>query len=130
LVSLIGLYALLSETRQDSEKALARNLWWKIPASRKLGMSPQILPGFNRLTSSRYGEPGLRNSLSRSRPEYREHLGRRLGEVYGDEEEWKKIRRGWLLGSEGFVERMKEKLLDGQLGFESVGTSSYGPWHE
>ena len=57
-----------------------------------------------------YGELGLGNWRSRSRREYREHLERRLGEMSGEEEEWKKIRRGWLLGSEGFVERMKEKL--------------------
>jgi len=143
-----------------------------------------------------YGELGLGNWRSRSRREYREHLERRLGEAGGDEETWKKIRRGWLLGSEGFAERMKEKLeelsekphereswagaaveereqdraarllvegarrldlesmsggpalgryllarwvrtrtrvgtrwLAGQLGFESVGTLSYGLWH-
>lgn len=57
-----------------------------------------------------YGELGLENWRSRSRREYREHMDRRIMEVRGDLEPWKKIRRGWCLGSEGFVERMKEKL--------------------
>jgi len=125
-----------------------------------------------------------------------DHLERRVREVSGEEEAWKKIRRGWLLGSEEFTERMKERLEElsakpherdswagvameereqdratkllvegkrrlgmeslsggptlqrfmlarwvrtrtrvgtrwpaGQLGFESVGTLSYGLWH-
>ncbi len=112
-----------------------------------------------------YAELGLRNWHSGERREYREYLGRRLGEVSGLEVGWRNIRRGWLLGSEGFVAQMKERLeelstkpherdswvgvaveeqeqdravrllvegtrwLAGQLGFESVGTLSYGLWH-
>ena len=143
-----------------------------------------------------YGDLGLTSWRSGARREYRAHLDRRIREVSGDEEEWKKIRRGWLLGSGEFVEQMKEKLeelsakpherdswageaveereqdraarllvegtrrlglesmtggaslqryllarwvrtrtrvgtrwLAGQLGFESVGTLSYGLWH-
>ncbi|MBI4027051.1 MAG: transposase [Verrucomicrobia bacterium] len=143
-----------------------------------------------------YGELGLANWGSRSRREYREHLERRIRDVRGHDESWKNIRRGWCLGSEGFLERMKAKLeelsakphecdswagvaveemeqdraarlllegtrhlglkslsggtaleryllarwvrtrtrvgtrwLAGQLGFESVGTLSYGLWH-
>jgi hypothetical protein len=37
-------------------------------------------------------------------------LERRMGELSGDEEAWKKIRRGWLLGSKEFGELMREKL--------------------
>lgn len=59
-----------------------------------------------------YGELGLGSWRSRSRWEYQEHLERRLGEARSDEEAWKRIRRGWLLGSEGFAKRMKEKLED------------------
>ncbi|MCK9589516.1 MAG: transposase [Terrimicrobiaceae bacterium] len=143
-----------------------------------------------------YGELGLGKWRSSSRRAYREHLERRIREVSGEEESWRKIRRGWLLGSEEFAERMKERLeelsakpherdswageaveereqdrarkllvegtrrlgmespsggptlqryllarwvrtrtrvgtrwLAGQLGFESVGTLSYGLWH-
>ena len=57
-----------------------------------------------------YGELGLENWRSRSRREYREHLESRVAEARGDTDSWKKIRRGWCLGSERFVERMKEKL--------------------
>jgi len=59
-----------------------------------------------------YGDLGLGNWRSGARREYRAHLERRIREVSGEEEEWNKIRRGWLLGSEEFGELMKEKLKD------------------
>ena len=33
-----------------------------------------------------------------------------MAEVGEERDDWKKIRRGWCMGSEGFVERMKAKL--------------------
>ncbi len=57
-----------------------------------------------------YGELGLRNWRAGNQREYREHLERRMRELDGDEEAWKKIRRGWLLGSKEFGESMREKL--------------------
>ncbi len=57
-----------------------------------------------------YGELGLKNWKGRWWREYRCYLERRMAEVKGDEEGWKKIRRGWCLGGESFVSRMKEKL--------------------
>lgn len=57
-----------------------------------------------------YGELGLGNWRSRSRREYRQYLGQRMAEASGGE--WKKIRRGWCLGSEGFIEEMKGRLSD------------------
>ena len=59
-----------------------------------------------------YGELGLAHWRSRSRREYREHLDRRIAEEGGDSEPWRKIRRGWCLGSEEFVDQMKEKLAE------------------
>jgi REP element-mobilizing transposase RayT len=57
-----------------------------------------------------YGELGLQNWCSSARREYRAHLGRRLGEVSDQEEVWKNIRKGWILGSEGFVAQMKGRM--------------------
>jgi len=60
-----------------------------------------------------YGELGLKNWGSRSRREYRQYLGGRIREVQqesGRNKGWKGIRRGWCLGTEGFVLKMKEKL--------------------
>ena len=57
-----------------------------------------------------YGELSLRDWKGGSRREYRQYLERRIEEVKGDEEGWKKIRRGWCLGREGFVAKMKERL--------------------
>ena len=59
-----------------------------------------------------YGELGFGNWKSRNRRGYRKYLERRIGEVGGVNEEWKKVRRGWCLGSEGFVEEMKERLQE------------------
>ena len=36
----------------------------------------------------------------------------RMEEVGGEQNEWKKIRRGWCFGAESFVGEMKEKLLE------------------
>jgi putative transposase len=57
-----------------------------------------------------YGELGLSNWRRGSRREYRSYLERRVGEVNSSDETWKSIRRGWCLGSEGFVAEMKGKL--------------------
>jgi putative transposase len=57
-----------------------------------------------------YGELGLTSWRSRSRREFREYMKRRVQEVSPQVEGWKKIRRGWCLGSEGFVNEMKERL--------------------
>ena len=57
-----------------------------------------------------YGELGLAKWRSGSRREDRQYLERRMAEARGEEEAWTKIRRGWCLGSEGFVDEMKEKL--------------------
>ena len=59
-----------------------------------------------------YGELGINNWRSWSRREYREYLERRIGEVTGQDEEWKKIRRGWCLGSKEFVDKMKDLLKE------------------
>jgi putative transposase len=59
-----------------------------------------------------YGELGLGSWRRGSRREYREYLERRVNEEGGANEEWKKIRRGWCLGSESFVEKMKSILKD------------------
>ncbi len=57
-----------------------------------------------------YGELGMKDWKSRSRREYRNYLDRRIYEVTSDMEPWKKIRRGWCLGSEEFVLKMKDRL--------------------
>jgi hypothetical protein len=57
-----------------------------------------------------YGELGLRNWRWGPRLAFREHLSRRIQEVSGEEESWRKVRLGWLLGSKEFGDRMKEKL--------------------
>ncbi|MBI4023407.1 MAG: hypothetical protein HY360_00395 [Verrucomicrobia bacterium] len=64
-----------------------------------------------------YGELGLKNFGSRCRRDYRAYLERRLEEVRKDDrrrahERWGKIRRGWCLGSEGFIAVMKGKLKE------------------
>jgi hypothetical protein len=64
-----------------------------------------------------YGELGLKNWGSRGRRDYRAYLERRLEEVRKDDrrkahERWGKIRRGWCLGSEGFIAEMKGKLKE------------------
>lgn len=57
-----------------------------------------------------YGELEMSNWKGGSRRQYREYLGRRISEVRQQPEIWKKIRRGWCLGSEGFISRMKDLL--------------------
>ncbi len=57
-----------------------------------------------------YEELGMRNWKSRSRREYRNYLEGRIADVNEDDQALKKIRRGWCLGSESFVEKMKEML--------------------
>ena len=57
-----------------------------------------------------YGELGLKSWRARARREYRDYLGRRIGEVREAEAAWKPIRQGWCLGTESFVAEMKEKL--------------------
>lgn len=57
-----------------------------------------------------FGELGLRKWRVTSRREFKAHLEQRMGELGGDEEAWKKIRRGWLLGSKEFGDLMREKL--------------------
>ncbi len=67
-----------------------------------------------------YGELGLKGWRRKSRKEYREYLRRRVEEVVREKkerhriknEEWDKIRRGWCLGSEGFIGEMKERLME------------------
>jgi putative transposase len=59
-----------------------------------------------------YGELGMTGWRSRDRREYREYLSRRLREVAEGMEFVEGIRRGWCLGSEGFVNQMKMKLED------------------
>lgn len=61
------------------------------------------------------GELGLRGSPMKRCRGFREHLQRRMDEVLarkGDmgTDGYAKIRRGWCLGGEGFVGRMKERL--------------------
>lgn len=57
-----------------------------------------------------FGELGFKDWRSRSRREYRGHLGQRLREVCGMREAWDPVRHGWCLGSEEFVMKMKLKL--------------------
>lgn len=59
-----------------------------------------------------YGELGYGNWRSPSRRGFREHLERRMSELEGQRADWRQIRRGWCLGSEGFVAQMKAKLED------------------
>ncbi len=56
-----------------------------------------------------YGELGLKDGW-RGRREYRRYMERRAGEAREGDPRWEKVRRGWCLGGEGFVERMKGKL--------------------
>ena len=57
-----------------------------------------------------FGELGLRKRSQHACRKYREYLEGRFGEARNNNPKWKTIRRGWCLGSESFVERMKEKL--------------------
>jgi REP element-mobilizing transposase RayT len=62
-----------------------------------------------------YGELEIKKWASRERREYRGYLKRRLQETLQDgyrqdQERWKNLRRGWCLGSEDFVVKMKGML--------------------
>jgi len=57
-----------------------------------------------------YGGLGLSSWRSRSRREYRQYLERRIAEIDPKDEQWKKIRRGWCFGTEGFIAKMKDLL--------------------
>lgn len=62
-----------------------------------------------------YGELSLAHWKSKSRREYRQYLARRVSETHAEkgDREFKPgepIRRGWCLGSDEFVEKLKGKL--------------------
>ncbi len=57
-----------------------------------------------------YGELGFKDWRSRHRRGYRGHLDERMREIAEEREAWDRVRRGWCLGSEGFVNKMKQKL--------------------
>ncbi len=59
-----------------------------------------------------YGELGMGDWKRKSRREYRRYLEGRILEVGKREErqQYAKIRRGWCLGAESFVEKMRDRL--------------------
>jgi hypothetical protein len=59
-----------------------------------------------------YGELGFKNWESKSRRTFREYLKRRMEGIQAEDPQWKKVRRGWCLGGEVFVDRMKEILKE------------------
>ncbi len=59
-----------------------------------------------------YGEMGIKKWDRKGRKEYRKYLERRMNEETAKDPRWNKIRRGWCYGSKGFIEEMKEKLLE------------------
>ncbi|MCI0526050.1 MAG: hypothetical protein L0Y56_01160 [Nitrospira sp.] len=56
-----------------------------------------------------YGEFGFKRWNAQAKRHYRKHLEQWIQRV-GEDENWKKIRRGWCLGNGDFVEKMKECL--------------------
>ena len=56
-----------------------------------------------------YGELGHRSASRKARQDLRKHLQEQI-EAVADQKDWDKIRRGWCLGSENFVQRMKDKI--------------------
>lgn len=63
-----------------------------------------------------YGELGLKDWGRRARREYRGYLERRMAETLSEGRKeaaarWGKIRRGWCLGGEHFMEEMKRRLV-------------------
>ena len=64
-----------------------------------------------------YGELGLADWKSKSRRQYRQYLAGRVIEVRKESgrhesKAWEAIQRGWCLGSEEFVDQLKEKLAE------------------
>ena len=57
-----------------------------------------------------FGELGFRRCNAQAKRHYRQHLTKWIDRV-GEDQAWKKIRRGWCLGSPEFVEKMRERLV-------------------
>ena len=80
--------------------------------------APQHRPGWVRVDRL-LGEHGLWADTAAARQEFERRMEARRLEA-GDEEGLKALRRGWLLGSEGFRQRMLEHI-DGKIGEHHLG---------
>jgi REP element-mobilizing transposase RayT len=58
-----------------------------------------------------YEEFNFTKFIRKAQRHYRRHLKSRI-ETVGEEQGWGKIRRGWIYGSDDFVTRMKDRLVD------------------